>query len=163
MKATAALFFVLVAGGQLKKPTPAATVTPAPQATPTPTAEVALLAAQQSLAEGWVKEKLEDPSSYQRIEWTRHEVWFPGTAAAHALRNQGLRPCKEAPGYTIWELRYRAKNGYGGYTLDQEHFFFRTTVTGEAVLGRDVTQVGTAMGLPPSGFGTKRDSSECRP
>ena len=54
--------------------------------------------------ERWLKAHLKDPDSYQSIEWSR-VVARPGTPCPYTVRH-----------------KYRAKNSFGGYVIENKLF-----------------------------------------
>ncbi len=130
---TALLLSFSISAAPLKKK-----ATPTPTPVPTP----ALLdpaPVQGVAAERLLVQNLRDPDSYKPIGWTQYgacdlgafEQKVPdGQAIPGSLNPLGIvlpPPC------SVWGLRYRAKNGYGGYGIEEQLFIFAPSFNSPAL------------------------------
>jgi hypothetical protein len=64
----------------------------------------------EGVGEAMLKQSLRDPDSYQFIGWTKYENTLAGVVIP--------------PPFTVHGLKYRAKNGFGGYDVGEQIYIF---------------------------------------
>jgi len=87
--------------------------TPPPASPSTPTKPVAVVSNSSwdgsvYQVEQWLKHNLKDPDSFQAIEWSPVVEIPPGSKLPHKF---------------IARCKYRAKNSFGGYAIEQKMFY----------------------------------------
>jgi hypothetical protein len=71
-------------------------------------------------AEMLLKSHLRDPDSYQSIGWTQ-------LSNDLGIKTRDGKEFILPYPWSVWLLKYRAKNGFGGYSVDSQKFIFKGT------------------------------------
>jgi hypothetical protein len=70
----------------------------------------------QTAAEVALKQNLNDPSSFERIEWIRY--------SNNLGKSSKGKPMILPDTFAVWELKYRAKNAFGALVISEQQFLF---------------------------------------
>jgi hypothetical protein len=68
-------------------------------------------------AEMTLKQNLRDPDSYKRVGWKKYSNDL-------GIKTKDGKEFILPSSYSVWGLKYRAKNGFGGYEVEEQLFIF---------------------------------------